>query len=396
MPNKLTILRAYWAARQARKPVRRPTAAPLECEATVYANFERYNALGISLEEARRLAREELETGRNPYPGYSFGLSSGTTGEPGVFLTNEHERDVWLGTVLGKFLSPGQVLSLNAALLLKHNNRLYQASNRVHYFDISTPSSLWAPRLCDLAPSVLIGPPGVLQALAETAAFQRRPLRPHTLLAGGEVLYPQDRERLARAYGVAPRGLYQAKEGFLAAGCAAGGLHWNEDLVEVEWMRFYHRPDRAVPVITDFARQSQTFRRYRLDDVVKLSGACGCATPFQRVGAVEGRLQDILLLPAPKGGFRPLFPFEVNAVLKGFADYRLYQHDAYHFTLAVPGAPGREVLAALTELLERPSRLEIVPLRAEAPEKKRRRVQRLFDEGNSVVLESLVGPPGGL
>lgn len=396
MPNKLTIARAYWAARRARKPDRRPTAAPLECEATVYANFERYNALGVSLEEARRLAREELETGRNPHAGYSFGLSSGTTGEPGVFLTNAHERDVWLGTMLGKFLAPGQVLSLNAALLLKHNNRLYQASNRVHYFDIATPASHWAPRLCDLAPNVVIGPPSVLLALAATAAFQRRPLRPHTLLSGAEVLYPQDRERLARAYGVAPRNLYQAKEGFLAAGCANGGLHWNEDLVEVEWMRFYHRPDRAVPVITDFTRQSQTFRRYRLDGVVKLSGACACATPFQRVGAVEGRLRDVLLLPAPKGGYKPLFPFEVNAVLKAFADYTLFQHDPYHFTLAVPSTPGPRTLAELNELLEKPSRLEIVPLRAEPPERKRRRFQRLFDEENSIVLEKLLSPPAHL
>lgn len=390
MPNKLTIARAYWRARHPRRPRPSATHSPLTSEAIVASQFEKYNALGLSLEEARRIAREELETGQNPYPGYSFGLSSGTTGEPGVFLTSDSERDIWLGTILGKFLSPLQLLTLNAALLLKHNNRLYQASGRVQFFDLTTPVSHWAPRLCDLAPNVLIGPPSTLLAFAASAAFQRRPFSPHTLLCGAEVLLPQDRETLLRAFASVPRNLYQSKEGFLAAGCAHGALHWNNDLIEVEWMRFFHRPDRAVPVITDFTRRSQTFRRYRLDDVILVGQPCPCVTPFQKLQTVEGRLQDVLLLAGPAGTYKPLFPLEVNQVLRQFPDYTLFQHDPYHFTFATPGAPPP---ATLAELLEQPSRLDVVPLRPDAPGRKRRRCQRLFDSDNSIILSSLLSPP---
>ena len=43
-----------------------------------------------------RLAREELETGAQPHRGYSFGLSTGTAGEPGVFTTANGQRGAML------------------------------------------------------------------------------------------------------------------------------------------------------------------------------------------------------------------------------------------------------------------------------------------------------------
>ena len=394
MANKAAIARAYLAARWARKPRRAAPCGPVCDERAMAAEFEKFNVLGVGLDEARRLARVEMETGKNPHPGYSFGLSTGTMGEPGVFLTNEAERDRWLGTILGRYLKLGQLASLHAALLLKHNNRLYAGSSRVHYFDISEPANHWAPRLCDLAPNVLIGPPSVLLAVAESSAFLKRPFQPHTVIAGAEPLFPQDRERLRRAYHSAPRTIYQAKEGFLAAGCREGALHWNEDLMQVEWMYFRGRPERAVPVITDFTRESQRFERYRIDDVVlcEESGRCACGSQFARVTAVEGRLHDVILLPGARGGYDPLFPLEVNRVLQAAGEYTLVQHDGYHFTLAMAKTPPPEVLAELAERLRQPSRLELVPLRPDAPGRKRRRVQRLFDPGNEIILETMLEP----
>ncbi len=392
MSSKLAIARAYFRARFPRKATGIIPTSPVSDEAQVAENFAEFNALGLTLDEARALARTELETGVAPRPGYSFGLSTGTTGEPGVFITTQAERDQWLGTILGKFLAPPQLLNLNAALLLKHNNRLYEASHRVHYFDLSDPTAHWAPRLCDLAPKVLIGPPSALAALADSAAFQRRPFQPHTLLSGAEVLFPQDREKLQRAFQVPPRNLYQAKEGFLAAGCRHGALHWNEDLMLLEGMRFKCRPDRVVPVITDVTRQSQTFRRYRVDDVLVISQTCACKTPFQKVTTVEGRLQDILLLHNDDGTHTPLFPLDLNQILSPAGDYVLKQYDADHFTLECAASPNPELLQALRKALGRPARLELVPLRGLPPGQKRRRFQRLFDPQNWLILDKLLEP----
>ena len=88
--------------------------------------------------------------------------------------------------------------------------------------------------MCTLAPAVLVGPASLLEHVALSGAFARRPWRPQLLLAGAEPMFPQDRRLLQRAYGVPPRVIYQAKEGFLGTECAHGGIHLNEDLLHFE------------------------------------------------------------------------------------------------------------------------------------------------------------------
>ncbi|HEU0121973.1 MAG TPA: hypothetical protein VFQ91_15690 [Bryobacteraceae bacterium] len=393
MTSKLAVARAYLAARHPRRMERDLGDAPVVGEDCYLTDFAKYNVLGVSLEEARQRARAELASGKPSQGEYSFGLSTGTTGEPGVFLTSPAERDRWLGTILGKFLSPCQVLRMRAALLLKNDNRLYHGSGRVHYVDIGQPLKQWAAGLCKLAPNILIGPPGILLALGESETFRRHPFRPEVVLSAAEVLYPQDRKRLQAIYGAAPRNLYQAKEGFLAAGCAHGALHWNEDLMVLEGYRFLADRERVVPVISDFTRQSQTYRRYRLDDVIRVPAAapCPCPTPLQKIAAVEGRLQDVLLIP-DGSGHRPVFAMDANEYLRSAGDYTLTQHDGIYFTLACTYTPSADSLRGLLDLLGEPERFEIVPLRPDAPGRKRRRFRRQFDPENKIILRKLLGP----
>ncbi|MBI2685149.1 MAG: hypothetical protein HYX27_02455 [Acidobacteria bacterium] len=373
MSSKLAIARAYLAARRERK-LRLPIPDyAITGEDAYAANFACFNTLGLSLDEARKLAREELETGRSPYPGYSFGLSSGTAGEPGVFITTQAERDRWLGTVLGKFLSPSQLFTLNAALLLKHNNALYNSS-RVTFYDVA---NLLPAAICKQKPNVLIGPPSALVRLANSPAFRQEPFQPHMLICAAEALFPQDREKLTQAFQTKPRNLYQAKEGFLAAGCTHGHLHWNEDLMRVEFLHFKSRPDRAIPVITDYTRQSQTFTRYRIDDVIVLGEKCPCKTPFQKIATVEGRLQDLLLRPQGDT-YEPLFPLDLNELLLGAGEYTIRQHSPEYVSFECTPSPSHSVQKELRQILGNPARFEVVPYRPPAPTKKRRRFQRLF------------------
>jgi phenylacetate-coenzyme A ligase PaaK-like adenylate-forming protein len=192
-------------------------------------------------------------------------------------------------------------------------------------------------------------------------------------------MFPQDAAFLSRAFGVSPRVIYQAKEGFLAAGCASGQVHWNEDLIYLE--RLELGGGRFVPVITDFARVSQTYRRFRMDDILAAGAEnCACGQPFASISAVEGRAQDVLLLD---GGARCLFPLEVNEVLRPHlnADFCLTQSEPDHVTLAIEGGASDEARDALTALV-RPARVSVVDYEPVKPGEKRRRVKRLFDPHN--------------
>lgn len=376
MGSRIEILRAYLRARREVVPaqVESGSVPPVETAAEFELRFRERNVLGLSLEEARVEAARELAGLPGRYPGYSFGLSTGTaTGRAGVFLTTEAERNVWLGTILARFVPLRMLLSgCDVALVLKHNNQLYTGANRqrglrFHYFPAGEPVASWVEELRRLAPQILIGPPSILEQIAATAEGTK-PLRPALLIAGAEPMYPQDAARLEQAFGVKPRVIYQAKEGFLAAACRLGSIHWNDDVVRLEKLALPR--GRFVPVITDFTRSSQLYRRYRLDDIlVSAPISCGCRSRLQTIAAVEGRAQDVLLT---EDG--PLFPHEVNELaLPVEQDYRIVQTAPQRIEVSSPGLA--DVLAAKFRGVE----VAVKSFEPLPPGAKRRRIIRAFD-----------------
>ena len=395
MGSRIEIARAFVQARRrmgwSREQIERWHSAhtvpeaeyPIDTAAEFERQFAARNALGLTLEEARVEAARELAGEAPRYAGYSFGFSTGTTGASGVFLTNAAERNRWIGTILGKLLPLRLLAGAKIALVLKFNNRLYTDVGQTRrlqfeYFEAATPTDAWAERLCVLAPDVLVGPTSILEAIGRSAAFARRPFRPMVVLAGAEPTFPQDAELLECAYGVRPRAVYQAKEGFLAAGCAHGRVHLNEDLICFE--RVDIGRGRFVPVITDFTRTSQMYRRFRLDDVLLAAeGACPCGQALAAIEAVEGRAMDVLLR-----GSELVFPLEVNEALRpslNGADYRVSQTGPEELSVAVEGGATAAHGAALADLMPR-ARVTFEAYAAPVPGEKRRRVRRLFDLQN--------------
>lgn len=331
----LDLLRAYLAARRLRT-LRVPPAPPL----------------AITDTQARAFAEQELATGVSPLPPYSFGLSSGTTGAPGVFITTPAERARWAGNILGKYIPPHRLLGLRVALFLKHNNRLYAGVRGLRYYSLTPPY----PDLLAWQPNVLVGPPSVLLKLPDG-------LRPHTVLAGAEPLFPADRQTLTQKFNVAPRGLYQAREGFLAYGCPQGRYHLNEDLLTFQFRPFQHDPRRVLPIVTDLVRQTQPQSSQRVDDVLMLAPRCPCRSPFTAVVTIEGRLQDLMIFKDRP----PKFPLELDPLLPPGA--ALLQNDYDDFTVQFDYAP--------------------------PPGQKHRRFQRLFDPQNTLIEPWLMEPPAG-
>lgn len=377
---------------------------PVQSTAQWRERFADVNRYGLDLDAARRLAANEIAGIRNPsFSGVSFGLSTGTGGEPGVFITTPAERAAFLGTILANVLPSSKLPGCRVALLLKHNNALYADVARTHcvrfeFSDLACPIEQWSARLCDFAPDVVVGPPSALLALAATNDFIRHPARPHTLIAGAEPLFPSDARRLTDAFATQPRSLYQASEGFLATGCPHGLLHVNEGILIAEWQRFDVAPGRAVPVITDFTRLSQDVWRLRLDDVVRLSDqACACGSSHRAVAAVEGRLGDVLYGATYQSNAH--FPFDVEArigpLLDPCGEWQIVQSDPDALQVATQHTPTASAWRTIQDCLaDIGGWTHIVqqPLAPRPLQTKRRRFVRTVDPMSSRLIATLRPP----
>lgn len=377
----------------ARADGRRPelVGRPVIGQDAYRADFARHNALGLDLDQARALARLEADGGDTGYSGLSFGLSTGTTGEPGVFIASQRDRAQWLGSFMARVLPPSLLLRGRVAILLRHDSRLYhQTGGRTAHIPLSLGAEGCARALAQARPQIVIGPPSALRRIVEAGGSL--PVR--LVITGGEPLWPDDAALLTNAFAAPVRPVYQAAEGFFAAGCSHGRLHFNTDLVRVGRMAIDGAPGRFVPVITDLVRDGpQRMVRYRTDDVVvELSGACACGSALPAVAGIEGRLADMLF--DPHG--RLLTAGDINDLLSPVLSgcwFRVTQTDGT-LALELPDAVPASQAARAMHLLDAFSGMAVAlrTLRPQPLTTKFRRTQRLSPPGVAPLLPRLQPP----
>ena len=378
-------------------------------------HFSDLNTAGASLAECLTAAREtesrrefDAATG-----GLAIGLSTGTSGRQGAFLTSPAERARWAGIMLAKALPSGLRHPARVALFLRSGGALYDTvgGGRIdfRYFDLALPWERLAAELVAFAPTILAAPPAVLGRLADaldTGELTMPP--PEIVYSVADVLEPELQAR-ARTALLAPVGqIYQATEGFLGITCAAGTLHLNEDLVVVERDVIDPASGRFVPIVTDLWRTSQAIVRYRLDDILVPSPApCVCGSVMLAIDRVEGRADDVLLLPpsqtdgiraeapapSPSGAtLRPLYADFVRAAILAVprvVDFRLVQVAPGQGALALrleDGASGERAFGAASVALDavcrraglQPLPVTPAPWPVETLATKARRVRRDF------------------
>jgi putative adenylate-forming enzyme len=381
-------------------PGRALAALPIVDKALTLRHFAAFNTRGIALAEATAaaIAAEHAQ----PWPAgfdadLSAGLSSGTRGPRGVFLASGRERAAWAGILLARTLERTLLKDvllrrepLRVAFFLRANSALYMTlkSRRIdfRFFDLQAGAHTHLDALQQFDPEVLVAPASVLAWLAAQVLAGHAMLAPRRVIAVAEVLEPQDESLLQTAFGTTVHQLYQCTEGFLAYTCEHGVLHLNEEFVHIEpqWLDAQHT--RFVPIVTDFTRRTQMIVRYRLDDILRVRAApCACGRVTRALEAIDGRLDDVLWLPAAArpGALLPVFPDALRHALATcavlLADYRIEQHgDTLHLALAGDAA----VFAAVTAALERhfaaqgmrPLAWRQIELSAWAPAHKRRRI----------------------
>lgn len=344
---------------------------PLMDKALMMEHFDRLNTAGIAKEEALALAAEGEDT-RDFSPvikGITVGLSSGTSGNRGLFLVSGRERDAWTGTVLAKLLPGGLRKLAKIAFFLRANSNLYESVRRgkleFRYFDLLNPVGRLVELMEAYQPTVWVAPPSMLRMLADEFAAGRLTARPSKLISVAEVLDPLDRSYIERTFGQMVHQAYQCTEGFLGATCERGTLHLNEDVVHIEKEYLDPATRRFVPIVTDFSRTTQPIVRYRLNDVLtEAAEPCVCGSPFTAIERIEGRCDDILYFPHIRTG-EPVavFPdFVTRAVIAASASiehYRVVQLAGGELDISIqltPGSSPADVQAEVSRQLQELSR----------------------------------------
>lgn len=271
---------------------------PLMNKTSFMSNFNRINTKKIQLEEAFKLALDAEES-RNFTPmigKITVGLSSGTSGNRGVFLASEKERAQWVACVLDRIIG-FQLKNRKVAFFLRANSNLYDSAKSslldFNFFDLLQPIELHVERLNRLQPHIIVGQPSLLLRLAQATQSGKLNLNPQKIISVAEVLYPEDRRFLESIFKQTIHQVYQCTEGLLASTCSAGVLHFHEDYLIIEKKYLDNTKSKFHPVITDLMRSSQPIVRYELNDIITEKASCTCGSKTTAIETIEGRSDDV-------------------------------------------------------------------------------------------------------
>ena len=338
----------------------------------------------LRLRDLRNFVSDPSRVGQPWLGRYIVWESSGTSGEPGLFVQDAQTLAIydaleslrrspprpqarWLDPMgLGErsalvVATEGHFASHVSMERLKRLNPWMGAGVRT--FSIMRPVAELVADLNAFAPTVIATYPSVAALLADEAEQGRLNVRPREVWTGGETLRPAVRRRIEEVLGCALRNSYGTSE-FLAMGweCSRGRLHLNAD-----WLILEPVDDRGRPVpagepacstlLTHLGNRVQPLIRYDLGDQVSFApGCCECGSPLPVID-VQGRRDDPLVVKGPDGREVTLLPMALTAVLEdeaGVFDFQLGQRDARTLVLrlALKGAEGRRAMDRCRQALE--------------------------------------------
>ena len=317
---------------------------PVLTKASVMENFdELVTDRAIRLKDVRAHMADDRE-GKRFLNRYWVTATSGSTGNPGVFLFNHDEWSTVVATLgrahewAGVPMTPSHrmkmasVASMNigspwhmgAQVANTFQSKWMRAWMPTLSFDAAQPLAEIVRQLNDWQPHMLAGYASMMRILADEQLAGRLHIHPHMIIPGSEVLTDETRRRIEQAWGHPPFNAYGATEG--GAGLAAetsdhNGMYVYEDNVIFEVVDEQYR---LVPpgtygdkvLITTLFSRTQPLIRYELSDSVQLAAEPSSLNmPFVRIDGIQGRTEDMLQLPAASGGEVAVHPITFHHVL---------------------------------------------------------------------------------
>lgn len=284
---------------------------------------------------------------------YALWTTSGTTGEPGIFVHDSGALNVYaaLGLLRGikAWMTTGTLLAflrrdLRAAIVIATGGHWASdavkelvrglnpwLSNRLRTYSVLTPMRQMVNMLCEYQPNFLLGYPTALALLAHQQEVGGHKISPLLVVTAAEWLTPGARDQIAGAFNCLVRETYAASEFMgIAYSCDHGRLHVNNDWVILEPVDEAYQPvptgqASQTVLLTNLANRVQPIIRYDLGDSITVDpDPCPCGSPLPAI-QVEGRQDDVLYLQAPDGESVPILPMALATVVEEVPCVTRYQ-----------------------------------------------------------------------
>lgn len=338
----------------------------------------------LRLDGLRKFVGDPANIARAFLGRYTVWESSGSTGEPAIFVQDERAMGIYdaLEALRRPVLRPwqswldpwgltehmafvGATGGHFASTVSVERLRLLQPglAHRLRGLSFLQPLQALCGELQDFQPTVLATYPSAAVLLAEEQKAGRLDLRLREVWTGGESLSTAARAFVGQTFGCPVSQSYGASEFLsLAFECRHGTLHLNSDWAILEPV---DAQGRAVPpgqagsttLLTNLANHVQPLIRYDLGDrVTVLATPCACGSRLPGI-EVGGRDDDTLVLTRGRGkGLVKVVPLAVSTVLEeaGLFDFQLVQTSADELVLqtAMHGEAARLALRVANEQLQ--------------------------------------------
>jgi len=329
-----------------------PSELPVVTKPSLMARFDDWvTDREIHLPAVEAFVADREQIGERYLDRYIVWKSSGSTGEPGIYLQDASALATF-DALMAVHLDPLRLAARSGWDLVTHGGRAaLVAATGDHFASIASwqrvcHSSPWIaargfsvmeplPRLVaalnDYQPAFLASYPTVLSLLAEEQEAGRLRIDPVRLWSGGECLAADAGAAIERAFGCPLTNEFGASECMsIGFGCRAGWLHVNADWVLLEPVDRDYAPTPPgeashTVLLSNLANRVQPIIRYDLGDSVIVNPgpcACGSSLPAMRV---EGRRDDVLSVRGANGRVVRLPPLALTTIVEEAAHVHRFQ-----------------------------------------------------------------------
>lgn len=286
---------------------------------------------------------------------YLVWTSSGTSGEPGIFVQDIHALSIYQSLMAVRYQNKVSTSTSSDPwhLAMNSNRMAMVAALEGHFagivfwkwasrlnpwlagqtktFSILQPVSEVVEQLNYWQPNFISSYPSMLSVLAKEQESGRLQLSPNCLWCGGEQLGDQQRQHIEAAFACKIVEDYGASEAMnMAFACEHGKLHINTDWfilepVDEQMQAVPAGEQSATTLVTNLANRVQPIIRYDIGDSISLHPEpCKCSNPLPTMHVV-GRNNDTLWLPAHNGRNIPILPLALNTVIEENAGELIFQ-----------------------------------------------------------------------